>query len=72
MEFDFTMLNLRIAEKFSTRETFADALGLSKEKLSRILDDQIHFTFSEIVKSAELLSIAENEIIEYFFTPKVR
>lgn len=72
MEFDFAALNQRIAERFDARETFAAALNLSIEKLNKILDDQIPFTFSEIIKAAELLEIPGDEIIKYFFTPKVR
>lgn len=72
MEFDFAALNRRIAEKFGTREAFAIGLGLSKEKLNKILGDQAPFTFSEIIKASELLGIPGDEIITYFFTPKVR
>jgi plasmid maintenance system antidote protein VapI len=72
MEFDFAILNRRIVEKFHDRRNFAAALGLPVEKLNKILDDQIHFTFSEIIKASELLDIPGDEIVNYFFTPKVR
>lgn len=72
MEFDFAALNRRIIERFNTRKAFAAALGLPMEKLNSILDDQVPFTFSEIIKAAELLHIPGDEIIKYFFTPKVR
>lgn len=72
MEFDFAMLNLRIADKFGGRKIFAAALDLPTEKLNEILDDQVPFTFSEIIKASELLNIPGDEIIKYFFTPKVR
>ena len=72
MEFDFAALNRRIAERFETRGAFAVALGLPVEKLNRILDDQVHFTFSENINGSELLSIPSDEVIKYFFTPKVR
>ena len=72
MEFDFTALNKRIATSFGKHEPFAIALGLSAEKLNKILSNQIAFTFSELIKAAKLLDIPEGEIIKYFFTPKVR
>jgi hypothetical protein len=72
MEFDLTVLNRRITEKVGKREAFAAALSLTPRKLTKILDGQIPFTFSEIIKAAELLDIPGDEIIKYFFTPKVR
>lgn len=72
MEFDFSALNRRIIERFNTRKAFAAACGLPIESLNRILDGQVPFTFSEIIKASELLGIPGNEITKYFFTPKVR
>lgn len=72
MEFDFAALNRRIVERFGTREALAAELSLSAEKLNKILGAQIPFTFSEIIKISKLLDIPGEEIISYFFTPKVR
>lgn len=72
MEFDFAVLDRRIEKRFDTRQAFAAALDLSAEKFDRILNGQTSFTFSEIIKAAELLDIPGDEIITYFFTPKVR
>lgn len=72
MEFDFAELNQRIAERFDEREAFAAALHLHTQKLDKILDGQVPFTFSEIIQASKLLSIPGDEIIKYFFTPKVR
>lgn len=72
MEFDFAILEKRIAKVVGPRKAFAAALGLPVEKLNKILDGQVPFTFSEIIKATELLDIPGDEVIKYFFTPKVR
>lgn len=72
MERDFSKLIGRIAEKFTTRKAFCDALGVAPEWLSRRLNNLTQFDASEMIAIIDLLDIDVQEIHLYFFAPKVR
>lgn len=67
MAFNYNKLIGRIIEKFGTRSTFADVLGITDETLSRKLNGKSFFSQDEIMKSCELLGIDCADIHMYFF-----
>ena len=73
MEFDFSRLKGRIAEKFETRAAFAAHVGLKPSALSNRLRGVTPFRAEEImlICQPDCLGIDSKEIGEYFFTPKV-
>lgn len=74
MEFDYSKLIGRIIEKYGSRKAFASAYGVSENCLSQKLNGKSRISINDIakMKSSDFLSIADNEIGDYFFTPKVR
>lgn len=72
MAFEYSKLQGLIIEKFGTRSAFAEALGWSDSKLSARLNNVVPFSTVEINQACTLLSIADEDIAAYFFTPKVR
>ena len=71
MTVNYSKLEGRIVERFGNRKNFAAALGISANSMSRKLRGKQAFSQKDILKSAELLGIAVDELGEYFFTPKV-
>ena len=71
MAFDFRKLRGKIVEKYSTVSAFAQAFGVSKNTLSKKLNNQVKFSADDIIKIVDMLDIPENEINEYFFRQKV-
>lgn len=67
-KFNYGKLKGRIIEKFGSQKAFAEKLGWSEGKLSKKLNNEIEFSQSEIVLFVELLEIALDEIVLYFFT----
>ena len=67
-KFNYGKLKGRIIEKFGSQKAFAEFLGWSEGKLSKKLNNKIEFYQSEIVLFMELLDIAFDEIVLYFFT----
>jgi len=68
---DYSKLNGKIKEVFSTQENFAKALGIGRTTLNQRLNGKSDFTQSEIKESIMLLKIPENEVVQYFFKHKV-
>lgn len=71
MAFNYNKLKGRIIEKYGNQTAFAKAFGTSKNSLSRKMNNKMRFTSDDIIRAAELLEIPENQIGEYFFTPRV-
>lgn len=73
MDFDFSKLKGRIAEKYECRKAFADYLGMNSSALSNRLSGKVSFRPEEIVAicAPECLDIPAEDIGTYFFTPKV-
>lgn len=71
-KFNYGKLKGRIVEKFGSQKAFAEKLGWSEGKLSKKLNNEIEFSQSEIVLFMELLDIAFNEMMVYFFTSYVQ
>jgi histidinol-phosphatase (PHP family) len=65
---NYSKLEGRIVERFGNRKNFAAALGISTNSMSRKLRGKQAFSRKDILKSAELLGIAVDELGEYFST----
>ena len=70
MAFDYSKLEGRIVEKFSTRENFAKSLGVTTKSISEKLNNKTIWKQPEIFKAMELLSISGEDIESYFFKKK--
>lgn len=64
-------LQARIIEKYGTQAAFAEALGMDKTTLSRLISEGREWKGSKMMKAIELLNIPNNEIDSYFFVPAV-
>ena len=71
MEFNYNRLRARIMEKYHTQAMFANAFGISKNALSRKLNNKMSFSVDDIFKAVELLDIPKKDIVPYFFDSKV-
>lgn len=71
MIFDFSKLKGKIKEKYNNRNDFAELIPLSKNSLSKKLNNKVPFTSPEIYKIVEILGIDKSEIHIYFYTLKV-
>ncbi len=72
MVYDYSKLEGRIVEKFSTRENFAKSLGITAKSISEKLNNKTIWKQPEISKAIELLSISGEDIESYFFKKKVQ
>lgn len=72
MEYDYSKLIGRIAERFRTQVGFAAALGMSEHSLSVKLNSKIAWKQTEIMAACRLLDIPHDEIGNYFFNLKVQ
>lgn len=71
MAYNTEKLQARITEKFGTQKAFADALGVDKSTLSRLISEGRDWRGSQMMKAVGLLKIPAREIDSYFFTPAV-
>ncbi|MDO5375732.1 MAG: DUF739 family protein [Staphylococcus rostri] len=65
--FDFSLLNGRIVEKYSTQFNFAIALGVSERTLSLKLNNKVPWKTTDIKKACKLLEIPIEDVHKYFF-----
>lgn len=72
MAFDFCKLRGRIREYFGSEKAFAEKMGMKQSNLSARLNGKIHWSADEIKLACDLLKIPDEEVVAYFFTPKVR
>jgi len=72
MTFDYRKLRGKIREVYGSESAFAKALDISNTSLSMKLNSHRDFTQSEINQALEKLRIREENLAEYFFTPKVQ
>ena len=68
-KYDMTELRSLISMKFKTITAFADAAGLERSTVSRLLD-RGDWKASQITKAQEALEISDDSLGLYFFTPK--
>lgn len=71
MSFDFSELKGKIIAKYKSQSNFSKRLGVSEITLSKKMNNKTHFSSDDIAKICDLLSISQEEIGIYFFTPKV-
>jgi hypothetical protein len=72
MKFDYSRLNDRIKNAYTTQGRFAKALGIGRVSLNQRLNNKAQFTQGEILYGSELLKIANEEIPIYFFAKQVQ
>ena len=71
LQFNYGLLKERIKDEFGTFESFANALGISNIRLSRMLNGRADWPPKMAYHAAELVGLIGN-IENYFFTPKCR
>lgn len=71
MMYDYGKLKGRIIEIYDSYGAFADAIGMSRQYVSKLINNKGKFTISTIEKWRIALNISVEEIGTYFFTPKV-
>ena len=72
IRFNYSKLRGKIKEKYSTQESFANAVGISNSSLSLKLNNNGQFSQYEIEKLCNTLDIPKNQIVAYFFTTEVQ
>ena len=72
--FDHSKLVGRIIEKFGTRTNFCEHVGMAKSTLAGKLRGNHPFSTDDLdlLCAPENLDIKPQDIVAYFFTPKVR
>ncbi|AAR87930.1 DUF739 family protein [Staphylococcus aureus] len=70
--FDFSLLNGKIVEVYSTQFNFAIALGVSERTLSLKLNNKVPWKTTDIIKACKLLGIPIKDVHKYFFKQKVQ
>ena len=68
MPFSYNKLRGRIYEKYKSQESFAKALGVSKNTVSLKMTGNIGFSQKDIIDWSKKLDISEEEYSEYFFS----
>lgn len=71
MAFKTDKLQSRIIARYGTFSAFADALGMDKTTLSKLLSEGRDWKGSNMMRAIELLDIPHTEINAYFFDPRV-
>ena len=69
--FNYNKLRGRIVEKYGSNEAFAKAVGISIVSMSNKLNNRTGISREEILKWADILDIAKDELGAYFFTLEV-
>lgn len=69
-EFDYANLRGKVVSIFGTFDKFATAMKLSKNSISKKINNKVPFTQDEIHLAANLLGV-QGLIELYFFTTKV-
>lgn len=71
MMYDYSKLKGRIIEIYDSYGAFADAIGTSRQYVSKLINNKGKFTIPTIEKWRTALNIPVEEIGIYFFSPKV-
>ena len=69
--FDFSRLLGKIIERYGTRQSFADAIGITPTTIGSKLDGDRTWTQDEIIAACDLLGIEYTDIPSYFFVRRV-
>lgn len=68
MGYTYRKLRGRIVEKYRTQTNFAQAVGISKNAMSRKMSGQVRLSQQDMIQWAELLDIHKKDFGDYFFT----
>jgi len=68
MTFDYTLLTVRIIEKFGKHYAFAAAMGISTKTLSLKLNNNAPWKDEEMLLAMQLLEIEVSNVDKMFFT----
>lgn len=71
MAYKTDRLKTRIIEKFGSQQKFADAIGMNKSTLCRLLNEGGEWKGSMLMKAVELLEIPAVQVESYFFESEV-
>lgn len=71
MAYKTERLKSRIIEKYGDQKSFAQAAGMNKSKVCRLLKGDTEWSGAEMMKAVRLLNIPFNEIDVYFFDKAV-
>ena len=71
MAYKTDKLQARIVEMFGTQSAFAEAIGMDKTTLSKLISEGRDWKGSMLMKAVEALDIPADEIDAYFFEPAV-
>ena len=72
MVYDYSALDGKITEVFSTRGNFAKAMELSERSVSLKMNGKVPWSQPEISRACKLLGIPDEKIVAYFFVVKVQ
>lgn len=67
MKYDYSALNGKIVEVFTTQANFAEALGYSERTVSLKLNGHVPWKDIEIYRAINLLGLTVDDIPRYFF-----
>ncbi len=70
VKLNYNKLRGRIKEKLGTEGAFARAIGRSQNYITKVFQGKTYFTQADICKSADVLSVNQDEIGLYFFAPE--
>ncbi|WP_427112963.1 DUF739 family protein [Megasphaera sueciensis] len=72
IKFDYSTLKGAIVKIYGTQKAFARAMNMSERTLSLKLNNHIFFNQGEMTQATKLLNGQNNDLKEFFFTPKVQ
>lgn len=68
MPYTYNKLRGRIVEKYGSQEMFAKEIGISQNSLSLKMTGKTGISQKDIALWADLLDIAKEDYVDYFFT----
>lgn len=68
MAFNYSKLNGKIVEIFTTQSNFARAMGVSDRTISLKLNNKRSWRQDEIQRALQLLGLSSRDIQPYFFS----
>jgi transcriptional regulator with XRE-family HTH domain len=71
MTYKTDKLQARITEKFGTQAAFAEAIGMDKTTLSKLISEGREWKGSKLMQAIKVLEIPGSEIDSYFFEKAV-
>lgn len=71
MTFDYSDLTGLIIAKYGSRKEYARAAGMSQSSLSDKLRGKTPWTTNDMSNAQKLCGFPPEDIVRYFFTPKV-